>query len=204
METELQVSLCKMLFNKYYMMDIEGLNELIVGLISDAVLRAGTDYCYVPRSNTLRIRSVSCSPEQPCDQCEGSCQNEEECSDGLTCFLRPDTSPVPNCDGTGISGRNYCFNQTLAGYDVPTLVSTECNRTQPCVECEGQCQSDSDCRGNLRCFIRPDLTPIPGCSQSFLGISGRNYCFEVRNFVDDVFLATLMATYLASLIYLFI
>jgi len=32
---------------------------------------AGLDYCYVNTPETLRLRSTTCSPESPCEACEG-------------------------------------------------------------------------------------------------------------------------------------
>jgi hypothetical protein len=44
--------------------------------------------------------------------------------------------------------------------------------------CEGDCDSDNDCSGNLTCFQRFDgYTPVPGCNG--LGVYVMDYCTDV-------------------------
>merc|ERR1712127_441898 len=40
--------------------------------------------------------------------------------------------------------------------------------------CEGDCESNYDCEGDLICFHRQGLKPIPGCLGD--GVSGHDYC----------------------------
>ena len=42
-----------------------------------------------------------------------------------------------------------------------------------CKECEGDCDSDSDCKGNLECFQRDGLGAVPGCGSG--GMEGKNF-----------------------------
>jgi hypothetical protein len=42
----------------------------------------------------------SCTSDAPCNQCEGNCENDEQCTGYLKCFLRDDYAEVPDC-GTG-------------------------------------------------------------------------------------------------------
>lgn len=44
----------------------------------------------------------------------------------------------------------------------------------PLAECEGDCDNDDDCAGNLVCFKRDQFENIPGCSGR--GESGTDYC----------------------------
>ena len=39
---------------------------------------------------------------------------------------------------------------------------------------QGDCDTDSECMAGLKCFIRDDLTPIPGCP---VGVMGVDYCY---------------------------
>ena len=128
----------------------------------------------------MRLRSVDCSEERPCDACQGACSNNNDCGDGLSCFLRPDNTPVPGCKGSGIAGRNYCFEtpEPENNLEMLVLLPRDCNNSQPCDMCQGECFKNRDCNGDLECFFRPDLTPVPGCSETNLGVSGRNYCFQ--------------------------
>lgn len=41
--------------------------------------------------------------------CEGDCDNDSECGDGLTCFRREAGSPIPFCSGTASNAdTDYC------------------------------------------------------------------------------------------------
>ena len=42
-----------------------------------------------------------------------------------------------------------------------------------CRECEGDCDSDRDCSGNLECFQRDGLGAVPGCGSG--GMEGKNF-----------------------------
>jgi len=41
--------------------------------------------------------------------------------------------------------------------------------------CQGDCDRDEDCSGNLRCFQRRSLEPVPGCTGT--GINAVDYCY---------------------------
>eukprot|EP01049_Picozoa_sp_SAG25_P005918 SAG25_NODE_422_length_8201_cov_86.324940_1_plen_2351_part_10 len=42
--------------------------------------------------------------------------------------------------------------------------SDACTATNKCGQCEGDCDSDQDCRAGLKCFQRSGYAPVPGCS----------------------------------------
>ena len=45
--------------------------------------------------------------------------------------------------------------------------------------CEGDCDSDSDCSGNLLCFQRKASQPVPGCSVGGTGdVNAYDYCYD--------------------------
>ena len=49
--------------------------------------------------------------------------------------------------------------------------------------CEGDCDSHIDCAPGLKCFLRYDFTPVPGCSGT--GVGGWDYCiFPELNSVE--------------------
>ena len=106
-------------------------------------------YSYRPRNDTLRLRSVDCSEDNPCDSCQGNCLSDLDCGTGLTCFIRPDLTPVPGCEGRGINRRNYCYEPPRTEEPIPSLTATECNRTNPCELCEGECNRHSDVSGMM-------------------------------------------------------
>jgi len=42
-----------------------------------------------------------------------------------------------------------------------------------CNACEGDCDSDAGCAGDLVCFLRDDFESVPGCSGN--GVAGEQY-----------------------------
>eukprot|EP00571_Detonula_confervacea_P011735 CAMPEP_0172297150 /NCGR_PEP_ID=MMETSP1058-20130122/274_1 /TAXON_ID=83371 /ORGANISM="Detonula confervacea, Strain CCMP 353" /LENGTH=1215 /DNA_ID=CAMNT_0013006265 /DNA_START=285 /DNA_END=3931 /DNA_ORIENTATION=+ len=53
-----------------------------------------------------------CTADQPCGACEGDCDNESHCANGLLCFSRGVGSVelVPGCLGLGMAGMDYCHD----------------------------------------------------------------------------------------------
>ena len=55
-----------------------------------------------------------------------------------------------------------------------------CN-SSPCGECEGDCDHDSQCKGDLRCFQRTSSTQtVPGCENiGYVKSTGdHDYCYN--------------------------
>ena len=81
---------------------------------------------------------------------------------------------------------NLHADQPLSALD---RVGGECEAT-PCSMCQGDCDDDSDCAGNLLCFERDNLalTP-PGCSRQVDGErtvdSNDDFCYD-PNYVHPV------------------
>eukprot|EP00560_Eucampia_antarctica_P003610 CAMPEP_0197840098 /NCGR_PEP_ID=MMETSP1437-20131217/45406_1 /TAXON_ID=49252 ORGANISM="Eucampia antarctica, Strain CCMP1452" /NCGR_SAMPLE_ID=MMETSP1437 /ASSEMBLY_ACC=CAM_ASM_001096 /LENGTH=622 /DNA_ID=CAMNT_0043449649 /DNA_START=116 /DNA_END=1985 /DNA_ORIENTATION=+ len=180
----------------------------------------GRDYCYDPkdRSKELLLRNYICSSEKMCDACQGKCNFDSDCHDHLKCRKRLANEDVPGCVGTGAYGESYCYDPsnsrpilqptpqpipiptpqptpilTLqptpipAPHPIPTdapvvlptvkslvYVSPECEQDNQCNECEGDCDQNGDCAGDLICFQRSGFTTVPGCSGS--GIENKDYC----------------------------
>jgi len=42
-----------------------------------------------------------------CGQCEGDCDDDDDCKNGLRCFLRDALEPVPGCSGDGHGGESF-------------------------------------------------------------------------------------------------
>ena len=45
-----------------------------------------------------------------CYHCEGDCDRDSDCGDGLSCFQRDGYTPVPGCKGTGKNNWDYCVH----------------------------------------------------------------------------------------------
>ena len=46
----------------------------------------------------------------------------------------------------------------------------------PLAMCEGDCDYDSDCKGDLKCFQRDGDESVPGCEDSQHATTGYDYC----------------------------
>jgi len=103
---------------------------------------AGMDYCHDPNPPTTTTTSTTtttvmtttttpepiilgdlvysreCSESNQCGVCEGDCDGDEDCQDGLKCFSRGEgiMERVPGCNLLGIAGMDYCYdpNASLA------------------------------------------------------------------------------------------
>jgi hypothetical protein len=96
---------------------------------------------------------------------------------GLECFQRSGFEPVPGCRGSGRQGVSYCYAPSSNG----NLLVSQGNNGRPFTafplfRCSGDCDSDDECAGSLRCFMRSGYEPVPGCGGS--GEMGTDYCYD--------------------------
>ena len=128
----------------------------------------------------------------PCNRCEGNCANDDDCTGNLKCWERSYShSTVPGCATGGEANKNYCYEpcpegalpvngckNTFFSFDfTPTkaLISGKTCNNGNCDECEGNCDDDSDCAGNLKCWKREHShSNVPGCATGGAG----NYCYK--------------------------
>ena len=127
----------------------------------------------------LKVPVRECSPENPCERCEGHCKDSEECQSGLVCYDKggPNFS-VPGCTGFDETLTKWCTrgihssleppltSETSLTFDPPLKAPVrECSSENPCERCEGDCDSDADCAGSLVCFDKGgENLPVRGCS----------------------------------------
>jgi len=117
-------------------------------------------------------------------ECQGDCDNDMDCEGDLKCFQRISDEAIPGCDGEGSPGTDYCFDRLKD----PFLLWEDGNDLGPNSYglCEGDCDTDDDCKGDLKCFHRDAQEPVPGCTGE--GSPGTDYCFyrlEQLEFVLD-------------------
>jgi len=67
-----------------------------------------------PKSSLMPVlkRDEACTADDPCDACEGNCDEDEDCKGELMCKNRDHyfaLKPVPGCLGSGEKGSDYCF-----------------------------------------------------------------------------------------------
>ena len=46
--------------------------------------------------------------------CQGDCDKDSDCSAGLFCFQRTGKTPVPGCEGSGLTNYDYCVDNSYA------------------------------------------------------------------------------------------
>jgi len=101
-------------------------------------------------------------------------------------------------DLQGLSTETETLNQltreldTIAAYldtprrlqpDILVLQRNECSIDSPCGRCEGDCDTNEDCQGDLQCFERTGIEPVPGCEGN--GKGGQDYCFDPDTLSDQ-------------------
>jgi hypothetical protein len=110
------------------------------------------------------------------------CEADRDCEIGLVCFQRENgTSEVPGCDGDadllGNGDEDYCIERPTDDTLVIMGDDEEPKNNFPLGKCEGDCDEDKDCNGNLICYQRGDNNPnesVPGCQGT--GSSKADYC----------------------------
>eukprot|EP00931_Biecheleriopsis_adriatica_P060751 TRINITY_DN36495_c0_g1_i1.p1 TRINITY_DN36495_c0_g1~~TRINITY_DN36495_c0_g1_i1.p1 ORF type:complete len:2641 (-),score=486.46 TRINITY_DN36495_c0_g1_i1:92-6985(-) len=135
----------------------------------------GKKYCYDPS----KLKSVDESPggsgKAPLFECQGDCDTDDECYGHLKCFQSNVATPyVPNCGGTASSGADYCYDPNFAGLKD---YNQKGNPISNGVNCEGDCDSDSECASGYKCFQRSSTENAPGCTDK-LPASGFDTCFD--------------------------
>jgi len=124
-----------------------------------------TDYC---------TNKIETAPTQKLGMCEGDCDSDEDCEEGLYCFFKDtDVTSVPGCGGFDDSRTDYCTNkiETTPTFQQPFPMLYVFPENPPHISnyplqrCQGDCDSDGDCADGLVCYERPPWRyRIPGCS----------------------------------------
>eukprot|EP00980_Cylindrotheca_fusiformis_P002671 scaffold624_cov150-Cylindrotheca_fusiformis.AAC.4 len=127
----------------------------------------------------------------PLGRCEGDCDDDPDCEDGLICFQRGANDPVPGCSGgsSDSSRTDYCIpenNPVPTPPPTPAPVSSgilplRATYDFPLGRCEGDCDDDPDCEDGLICFQRGANDPVPGCSGGSSDRSRTDYCIPENN-----------------------
>jgi hypothetical protein len=120
----------------------------------------------------------------PLQICEGDCDNDEQCGEGLICFQRDENMTVPGCIGDDPTKTDYCIldphgegytfpptgtpttaepsisaEPTAAPFVLPTgpaksIENLGWEPPAPIGECQGDCDEDFDCGPYLYCHQR--------------------------------------------------
>ena len=68
---------------------------------------ARADYCYQPPANYLCYLGQN-QGTGGYGLCQGDCDDDSDCKDGLLCEQRSGLTPIPGCVGEGLTGTDYC------------------------------------------------------------------------------------------------
>lgn len=154
----------------------------------------GSDYCYDPYfvRPTPKIKFMGddfCSL-YTCSFCEGACTSDDQCKGQYKCLKRDPNQSVPGCSGgnNDDSRNGYCYDPestrtTTAHWFLNDVIYPElvykgkeyCGKNI-CGLCEGDCDSDEDCKDRLVCYKRRENTDVPGCRGGASETKGANYC----------------------------
>ena len=98
--------------------------------------------------------------------CEGDCDSDSECGEGLKCFQRYGDEDVPGCPGEAKNRWDYCVKEE-ALLNVGFYPNSEGRnpRDGELRLCDGDCDNDSECGEGLRCYQRGqyETQDVPGC-----------------------------------------
>lgn len=104
--------------------------------------------------------------------CRGDCDSSDDCESGLVCYQRSGFDVMPGCKGEPSWDTDYCVDKSRNFKELIFLY-----QEGPFGRCAGDCDSDSDCIGDMICFQRDgEENNVPGCP----GRAVRNvdYCVD--------------------------
>ncbi len=125
----------------------------------------GFDYCALPQLVDFGPRAHQ---NGPLGLCQGDCDIDSHCAEGLVCFQREGTTHVPGCGGAGQYSYSYCIRPPLSGEKPNAHVDG------PLGMCEGDCDSSEHCADGLMCYKREGINAVPDCYG--YGLYGFDYC----------------------------
>jgi len=143
----------------------------------ELIYAQGCDVARRTDSSYWKVWGETCTPYASCGMCEGACNTHKDCEGELECYQREGDELVPGCDdstrGVLRSGQNYCYDP---GEGIRLSLVGDAVGSSSLYECEADCDYDSDCVGDLKCYFRSAFEPVPGCKGQ--GITGRDYCYH--------------------------
>ncbi|GFH44862.1 hypothetical protein CTEN210_01336 [Chaetoceros tenuissimus] len=115
-----------------------------------------------PSFSNMIIIDGDCSSSEPCAECFGDCDHDDQCEGDLVCGQRDGFEPISGCVGEGgksdVKGKDVCMQPPKIKY------VGECTSQHQCRLCQGDCDDDDDCEGNLVCVQRDNYEPVLGCN----------------------------------------
>ena len=174
---------------------VGGLTEGGSQLMSTQVPTHLSNTLSIPTTGTLEF--VGWDPTEVLGLCQGDCDKDEDCASDLICLGRSRSTGVPGCvdsDAYIPSISNFCAykeepSQPSLSTTIPTAASSNApssmdelvfvgwDPTEPLARCQGDCDRDEDCAGNMVCYGRTSgSSNVPGC------IRGNGYVPSISDF----------------------
>ena len=101
-------------------------------------------------------------------------------SQSLVCMQRSNYETVPGCSGSEFDQSNdYCHGRPspdhlwIVGDDGAPASAF------PLKKCDGDCDSDDQCEGELKCLQRGGDEEVPGCIGTY-GVTKKDYCYDLN------------------------
>eukprot|EP00980_Cylindrotheca_fusiformis_P025226 scaffold13293_cov120-Cylindrotheca_fusiformis.AAC.10 len=145
---------------------------------SDSSSKEQFEATYAPSTNLPPLKG---SKQFPLSLCQGDCDSDVDCQDGLQCFQRIGGMDVPGCSGgrRDTSATDYCIEIT---YMDPALHESS---KKPLGRCAGDCDFNADCEDGLICFQRNGKEEVPGCFGGGDDGSNNDYCIKPGRFIES-------------------
>lgn len=116
----------------------------------------------------------------PLQECQSDCDSDWDCEFGLICFQRAGDEEVSNCGGTPQTAFDYCVQPSE---NQLVIAGNNGLGSWPLKECQGDCDTDDECEGLLKCFQRNANEAVPGCEGTGDDL-GSDYCYNDGTSVD--------------------
>ncbi|CAB9508319.1 expressed unknown protein [Seminavis robusta] len=125
------------------------------------------------------------------DWCDTGCDGNNDCENWLVCYFREAGDAIPKCCSNGnfvrsTSDENYCVTAGCAAWTLdPTnpdpIANLQdddyLNENWPEIEeCEGDCDYNYQCKGDLVCYQRDKDDNTPNCCSGLSKKDSTDYC----------------------------
>ena len=177
----------------------------------------------------------------PFSNCQGDCNNDDQCIGISRCFQRSAHEQVPGCSvgGAGdVYNYDYCYvptdvsgisdqknivalfksasdqtfniesdlvigSRTFSGIGAMSALINHgtgiCTSSSPCSTCHGDCNSDEECAGSLKCFQRENFEQVFNCDSGGDGdVQGSDYCAPLDRDLVNMTMETKETKYLTG------
>jgi hypothetical protein len=131
----------------------------------------------------------------PLRVCEADCDTDYDCQAGLICFQHNGSQSIPGCVGADPGMGDYCVRPNAVAANSSSTTSTKSTNASatllpldyvfnngapwsvyPLQRCQGDCDNNKDCAGDLICFQRGPGMAVPGCKG--IDMNPYDYCID--------------------------